>query len=227
MTSPDPSTRGLSTRGLRHRGSRVSGLAALCGGLALLALAVPLAAAELARLPGASALRALQNGEAVGEDRLHRWLTVEGVALAWRPDAPGHFRRALAQMALAETAPAWAVAGHLWTAEDALLRGLRMAPGSALGWSRLAVVRYRLGAEPESVAAALERAVRLAPEERQLAPVRAELALRLWPEARAAIGEPLLNRQLRLAWDEAPQAIQAAAEESDRLSVLDAAFKAR
>lgn len=196
----------------------------MAGGTALLALALPLAAAELARLPAASVQRAVQQGEPVVADRLAQWLVAEGIALNWRAEAEGRLRRAMAQIVLAESAPPAAAPGHLRAAEDALQRGLRRAPGSATGWTRLALVRHRLGDSPEAVADALERGVRLAPRNAKLAPIRAELAILHWPEAAAVLGEATLNRQLRLAWRQAPKAIQAAARESGRLALLQRAI---
>lgn len=124
-------------------------------------------------------------------------------------DAATQARRALALLALNRDRPA----------ARALTAALRQAPADPAGWTRLALVRHRIGAAPERIAQALAMALRTGPRTHHLAPIRAELALYHWPRL-AARDRRRARVQLRLAWTQTPAVLRTAARASGRHAVL-------
>ncbi len=175
----------------------------------LLALALPLAVAEALRLPGAAAPPARDG-----------FLEAESRAFDWAPGSRGALARGLGHLAAAERQGGVRARLHLETAERLLTRGLAGSPARPDAWTRLAVTRLRLARPRPAIRKALRLALLSGPAARHLAPVRAELTLRLgWrPRPRATAGA--LAAQFRLAWRQAPALLAHAADvhgQRDRL----------
>jgi len=121
---------------------------------------------------------------------------------------------------------AWLVLGDWAAAERSFGSALARAPADPVAWTRLALVRHRLGRAPDAVAAALGLALRTGPRVAHLAPLRGELALRYWPHLKP----PARRRarvQIRLAWRQAPSALRRAAAATGREAVLTLALGRR
>ena len=103
-----------------------------------------------------------------------------------------------------------------------LMDAVRRAPDDAIAWTRLAALHHRHG-RPENSADALVQALRAAPSMRHLAPVRAELILRHWPAVSARAPVAVLERQIRLGADAAPDPIARVADATGRSWLLSAA----
>jgi hypothetical protein len=196
-------------------------------GAALLALALPIAAASLAWLPARPTVAEIRQGSLPSTVRLRHSIASERMALRWREDGHGRFRLALAHLALAGRTGVAGANRHLRAAEREFVRGLSLAPAHAQAWTRLALVRYRLSRPAPTVVEALDLSIRTGPTERGLAPARAELILRLWPLAARRIGRSALDRQLRLAWRVDSAFTTSAAQASGRVGVLRRAVEAR
>jgi hypothetical protein len=160
----------------------VAGAAAVLLGVALLALAGPVAGAALSRLPGDAVLQDLRAGTARPPADLQRLLDSRATAGRWRDDPRDLTERALAQVLMAELLFAKARdAGpaRLRAAERDLTAALGAAPADPFAWTRLALVRWRLGRPDRSIRAALDAARTTGPQSRRLQPVQRALAARL------------------------------------------------
>jgi len=169
------------------------GAGAVAGAALLLALALPLAVGEMLRLPGA----------ATSPDS-PRFMDAEGRAFAAVPGSAGALALGLGHLAVADRRSGARARLHLETAERLLTRGLAGGPAHPDAWTRLAVARWRLGRPEAAVGQALRLALLSGPTTRHLAPVRAELALRLGWQPRRPTESYALAAQFRLAWRRAP-----------------------
>lgn len=151
-------------------------------GAGLVALALPIAAAALTRLPGDGVLRALRTDDPVTPADLERLADSRQAAWRWRTDPRDRAEFALARLLQAERAAPThdgADGDKLRAAEAALTIALGTAPGDPYGWTRLALVRWRLGRPAPRVEAALAAARTTGPRVRRLRPLRRALAARL------------------------------------------------
>ena len=160
------------------RGVRAAGWITALMGAGCLALALPIAGAALSRLPGDAVLADLRAGEAGGSADLRRLADSRLLAARWRSDPRDAAARALAQIVLAERAGTNDPA-RLRAAESNLTAALAAAPADPYGWTRLALVRWRLDRSAGSVAAALDAARRTGPQSARLGALRRALMARL------------------------------------------------
>jgi len=193
-------------------GSRIAAVGAVLLGVALIGASLRLVPAALHRHAAGASLDRVTAAARPAERDLAA-LTRHGrraVTLASRPVDT----RRLALAARARGRPDRAVR-HLTAT-------VRRAPGDAVAWTRLAALRHRLG-DRRAGLAALVRALRAAPSMRHLAPVRAELILRRWPAVSARVSVAVLERQIRLAHERAPDPLARVARATGRTWLLTAA----
>jgi hypothetical protein len=103
-----------------------------------------------------------------------------------------------------------------------LVETVRRAPGDAVAWTRLAALYHRM-AMPGASVDALDQALRAAPSMRHLAPVRAELILRRWPDISTRAPLEVLERQIRFGSAATPDLIGRVADATQRRWLLKAA----
>jgi predicted Zn-dependent protease len=164
--------------GKRGRGVPAAGWITALLGAGCLAAALPIAGAALSRLPGDAVLADLRAGAEPGSADLHRLAESRRRAADWRSDPRDAAARALAQIVLAERAGARG-RDRLCAAERALNAVLADAPADPYAWTRLALVRWRLGRSSGAVTAALDAARRTGPHSARLYPVQRALTARL------------------------------------------------
>jgi len=173
-------TRPPSVRRGRARFREIlAGALSIAAGLALVAVAVPLAGSGLAEVPGNSVLRHLYEGNP-GPTALRRLIRSREASLDWRETGRTAKELGLARMMLAESAPKMERVRQYALAERALLRGLALAPADPYAWTRLALVRMALARAPEEVAGALVPALASGPNEETLLRPTARAALYGW-----------------------------------------------
>jgi hypothetical protein len=192
--------------------SRLAGAIAVLLGVALIAAGLRLVPAALHRHAAGARLDRVAAADAPGRADLAALTrhSRRALALAGRPVDT----RRLALAAQARERPDRAVR-HLTAT-------VRRAPGDAVAWTRLAALRHRLGDRGASLAA-LVQALGAAPSMRHLAPVRAELILRRWPDVSARVPVAVLERQIRLAHERAPDVLARVAEGTGRTWLVRAA----
>lgn len=165
-------------------GARPAGAAAMLVGMALMILALPGLGAALSRIPGDPVLQDLRAGTPVAPAALWRLHDSRTAALRWRADARALAERALVDALRADT-PAFGPgtgatgAARLRAAERDLTAALGAAPADPYTWTRLALIRWRLGRPAASVQAALDAARITGPHNRRLRPLQHALAARL------------------------------------------------
>ncbi len=162
----------------RGRGAHAAGWITALMGAGCLALALPIAGAALSRLPGDAVLADLRAGEAPGSADLYRLAKSRLRAADWRSDPRDAAAHALVQIVLAERAGSRDPA-RLRVAERALIAVLADAPADPYAWTRLALVRWRLGRSLGSTEAALDAARRTGPHSARLNPLQRALTARL------------------------------------------------
>ena len=204
------------------RGARIGAAAVslALGGL-LLAMAVPRVVAEVVLLPGNRVLTLMQKGQAPSDRELELFIATRRRSLVWADQARVRTDLALAELALAQReiggGPRY---GELVAAaEQSLREGLARAPADPFAWARLGF--GELGAvEPGSrVAAALEMSLRTGRVEPGLSLARLELCLIVWPDFPPA-SRPLIEDQIRLAWDRSQRQLVTAARVTNRVDTV-------
>jgi len=153
-------------------------------GLALLAEALPIAAAAIARLPGDAVLQDLRRGAPVPRAALDRVAGSRERALAWRERPADRAVLGLVHLLRADRAAGDPTA-HLQAAASQLRRGLRGNPADPHAWVRLALAQARLGDAP-AAAGALRMSERTGANVPELQQTRS--ALRHWLAASGAPG---------------------------------------
>lgn len=146
---------------------RAAAAVALLAGLALAALAAPRLAAAVVDLPARPVIAALRAG--VPLDTAETALAAESraAALALVDDGPARAELALLAARLGDDT------------REALRRALALSPAQGYAWARLARAAALSGAP--RAAAALALAIRTAPHDPRLRPLRISLGLVLWP----------------------------------------------
>lgn len=203
----------------------LAGLPTLAAGVALCALALPMAVSDFAAIPGDAVLEQLRAERPVTAPALRRLQRSRERAAAWRADGRARSDLALARLMLAEYGGAERRAKHLAHAETALAEGLAAAPMNPYGWLRLVQVRTIRCAPANDITPALRLALRSGPHEDRrdaLLLLALEAGLRGWtdldPRERA-----LIAHKAREAWRRDATAAAAAAVRAggtDRLARL-------
>ena len=176
----------------------VIGALSIAAGLALVIAAIPLGASGLAEVPGNPVLKRLHDGNPRPE-ALRGLIRSRKASLAWRETGRAAKELGLAHMMLAESGPGTERDQEYVLAEQALLRGLALAPVDPYAWTRLALVRMAQRRPPEEVASALGLALASGPNEDALLRPTVRAALHSW-EALDAGRRREASRRIRAAW---------------------------
>lgn len=199
----------------------LAGLAAMSAGAAIFAVAVPIAVADLAALPGDPVLERLREEATVDGSELERFARSREVALRWRETASGYAELALGRLIL-EKFPNGGRRADPMRTESLTAHGLGLAPMDPYGWMRLAQARLDRGAPAPEIAAPLQLALRSGPHEDRrhaMLLLMVEVGLLVWDrlddDERALIGE-----KARWAWLRDVRRTAAAAERTGRTDVL-------
>ncbi len=182
-------------------------LAILLGG-AILALAVPRV--------GASFWLGLRDYEAelghtgllVSESGLRGLIASRELALGWVESRGAHVDVAEALELLAADAEPEGAAkrGLLERAIGEMQAGLALAPAGSRDWLRLAYLTALLNGRDPRAAEAVQLAIRTSPYDApEFLAWRLDLSLYLWPLFDDAAERQRIERQIRLAWEEAPE----------------------
>ena len=181
--------------------------------------AVPTAVSDLAKTPGDSVLRRLQDEETVTEADLESLVRSREASARWRQTASAHTDLAMGRLILGELRDADRRQRQV---EDSLREGLVLAPMDPYGWMRLAQVRLNRSAPAAEIAAPLRLSLRSGPHEDRrhaMLLLRVEAGLLVWEELdgpeRALIGEKALA-----AWTRDVSGAAAAATRAGRADVM-------
>lgn len=208
----------------RRRGAHLAAASALLAGIALAALALPMAVAGFLMLPGERDFAALRERAQLEEEALARAARTRERALGWAENGRLWTDLALARLIAAERRPVVRADRDLAPVREALVRGLALAPLNPYAWSRLVYLDYAVGGSVPGPAGILRLAILSGPAERGLHLLRAELGLRLWPDV-AEADRPLLLRELELAWHRDPFRTLAVARAAAGIELLRRALR--
>lgn len=197
---------------------RAIAAATAVAGAGLLVLAVPMVGAGLAETPGNAILRGLYH-EAPGAPNLRRLIRSREASLRWRAKGRTATDLALARMMLGEGRAGAERAEPLVLAEEALVRGLGLAPMNPYGWMRLAWIRMAQRRPAGEVAPALGLAVHTGPREERMNPLVAEAGLYAWSALDAGDRDRVADR-VRQAWRTDALGAAAAAARVGRTALL-------
>lgn len=141
-------------------------------------------AAEVARAPAVGPIGKLERGEQPDERALTLAESALVNAIEIRADPDYLSELGLVRFARWENqSPAERNPAQLQRAIATLENALAASPANPYGWTQLAMSRYLAGADIADIGDALELAVLTGPNFVWLHQARAELALRLWPDA--------------------------------------------
>ena len=175
----------MSGSGERRRHPRIREIViaavAAAAGAGLLCLAVPMAAAALAEVPGTAVLERLHR-ETAGAPALHRLIRSQETSLGWREKGRTWTDLALARIMLGEQGSVSKRSAHFVIAEDALVQGLRLSPMYPHAWMRLVLVRMRNERPAADIARPLGFALDTGPREDRMDMLMVEAGLRCWSE---------------------------------------------
>lgn len=175
------------------------GAVAAAAGAGMLALAVPIAGAGLAELPGNAVLKRLHH-ETPGAPALRRLIRSREVSMVWRETARTATDLALARMMLGERGARAAPFGSpLALAEAELVKGLGLAPMNPYGWMRLVRVRTGLRLADGEIAPSLGLAIHTGPREARLEPLVVQAGLQFWGALDRGDRDRVADR-VRRAW---------------------------
>lgn len=176
----------------------VVGAVAAAAGAGLLSLALPIAAAGLVEAPGNAILQRLHR-DAAGVPALQRLIRSREASIGWREKGRTATDLALARMVLGERGAAAERDRQLALAEEALAKGLALAPMNPYGWMRLVLIRMGNGRPAAEIAPLLSLAVNSGPREDRLLMPMVEAGLHVWN--RLGRGDRnLVADRVRLAW---------------------------
>ena len=176
----------------------ILGTAVAAAGASLLFLAVPIAAASLAETPGNATLRLLHR-DAAGVPALRRLIRSREASIGWREKGRTGTDLALARMVLGEQGVAAERDEQLALAEEALTKGLGLAPMNPYGWMRLVRIRMANGGSAAGIAPLLSLAVNSGPREGRLLMPVVEAGLHAWNHLDRN-DRSLVADRVRLAW---------------------------
>ena len=176
----------------------VVGAVAAAAGAGLLSLALPIVAAGLAEVPGNAILHRLHR-DAVGVPALQRLIRSREASIGWREKGRTATDLALARMVLGEQGAAAERDGQLALAEEALTKGLALAPMNPYGWMRLVLIRMEDGRPAAEVAPLLRLAVNSGPREDRLLLPMVEAGLHVWSHLGRG-DRNLVADRVRRAW---------------------------
>ena len=157
----------------------VVGAVVVAAGAGLLSLALPIVAAGLAEVPGNAILHRLHR-DAPGVPALQRLIRSREASIGWREKGRTATDLALARMVLGERGAAAERDRQRALAEEALTRGLALAPMNPYGWMRLVLIRMEDGRPAAEVAPLLSLAVSSGPREDRLLLPMVEAGLHVW-----------------------------------------------
>lgn len=197
----------------------VHGIVAGGIGAALLALAVPIAGAGLAEVPGNAIAKRLSD-ETPGVEALRILIRSREARLRWHETGRAAAELGLARMLLAESGGAGVDrATQLVLAEAALARGLGLAPMNPYGWMRLVRVGMASERPGAAIAPALGLAIHTGPREPRLRWLVVEAGLYAW----SALGpgdRNVIAGRVRDAWGSDPSRTAALAAGVGRTELL-------
>ena len=197
---------------------RAIAVGAAAAGGALLCLAVPIAGAGLAETPGTAVLKRLYR-EAPGAPALRRLIRSREASLRWREKGRTATDLALARMMLARGLAGAERDAQLALAEEALVRGLGLAPMTPHGWMRLVRVWMTQRRPADEVAPALGLAVHTGPREERMVALVAEAGLYAWSGLDPS-DRDLVAARVRRAWRADALGTAAAAARVGRTALL-------
>ena len=197
-----------------------AGVAAIATGAALLILALPIAVAGFAEIPGNVILKELLRYEPVPPRALEDLIQSREASLRWREKGRTYTDLALAHMMLGEhEAPAAEPDEALAHARDALTRGLAAAPANPYAWMRLVLLRRALEHPTPEIASALSLALNTGAREGRLLFPGVEAGLHVWSEIDVA-DRSLVAEMVKRAWAHEPLRVARIAREAGQLPLL-------
>ena len=171
---------------------------ALVAGAGLLWLAAPMAGASLAEVPGNATLARLHRDTA-GAEALRGLVRSREASLGWREEGDAWTDLALARILLGQQDAAPKRSAHLRLAEEALARGLGLAPMNPHAWMRLVLVRMMNERPAAEIAPPLGLALATGPREDRMDALMVEAGLRCWSELDAQDRDAIAGK-VREAW---------------------------
>ena len=187
-------------------------------GAGLLSLALPIAAAGLAEAPGNAILQRLHR-DAPGVPALQRLIRSREASIGWREKGRTATDLALARMVLGERGAAAERPRQLALAEEALAKGLGLAPMNPYGWIRLVLIRMENGRPVAEIAPLLSLALNSGPREDRLLMPMVEAGLHVWKHLDHG-DRNLLADRVRRAWRNDALRTAAAAARAGRTDLL-------
>lgn len=174
------------------------GTAVAATGAVLLWLAIPIGAAGLAELTGNATLKSLSR-EAPGAAALRRLIRSREASMAWREKGRTATDLALARMLLGERGSGAERGEQFALAEEALAKGLGLAPMDPYGWMRMAWIGMAARRSAGEVAPALSLAINCGPHENRMIMLAVETGLYAWGGL-APSDRDLVADRVRQAW---------------------------
>ena len=211
--------------------SATAGLSLFLGGL-LLVVSLPRALTDFLELPGNRVLAMMKRGDLPSDRDLEILAASRRSVMRWSASGELRIDLAWAQLMATRKEVSGGPQYHQQAAAaiQSLREGLARAPADPYAWTRLAYVSMSEAEPGRRIVPLLEMAIRTAPVEPNLTFARLELCFIEWGDFPPS-DQPLLARQLRIAWQQSGDRLVRLAQETGRteevLSALPPPDRAR